>query len=49
MERVLATHMAYLTASHLQLQEAYPVNFSSVIRANHQADLTQAAANVAFA
>ena len=49
METVLANHLAYLTASHLQLQEAYQVNVSSVIRANQQADLTQETAKVAFA
>ena len=49
MEKVLAKHLAYLTASHLQLQEAYQVNVSSVIRANQQADLTQDTAKVAFA
>ena len=49
METMLANHLAYLTASHLQLQEAYRVNVSSVIRANQQADLTQETAKVAFA
>ena len=49
METVLAHHLAYLTASHLQLQEAYQVNVGSVIRANQQADLTQETAKVAFA
>ena len=49
METVLANHLAYLTASHLQLQEAYQVNVSSVIRANQQADLTQETGKVAFA
>lgn len=49
METVLANHVAYLTASFLQLQEAYQVNVGSVIRANQQADLTQESANVAFA
>ena len=34
METVLAKHLAYLTASHLQLQEAYQVNICSVIRTN---------------
>ena len=49
METVLTNHLVYLTASHLQLQEAYQVNVSSVIRANQQADLTQETAKVAFA
>ena len=49
METVLAHHLAYLTASHLQLQEAYQVNVSSVIRANQQANLNQETAKVAFA
>ena len=48
METVLARHLAYLTASHLQLQEAYRVNVNSVLRANQQADLTQETAKVAF-
>ena len=45
METVLATHLAYLTASHLklqlqlQLQEAYQVNVGSVIRTDEKADL----------
>ena len=49
MESVLAHHVAYLTASHLQLQEAYKLNVASVIRANKQADLTQETAKVAVA
>ena len=49
MESVLAHHVAYLTASHLQLQEAYKLNVASVIRANEQADLTQEIAKAAVA
>ena len=49
METVLAKHLAYLTAAHLQLQEAYQVNVGSVIRANQKADLTEVSAKVAFA
>ena len=47
METVLATHLAYLTASHLQLQEAYRVNVGSVLRTNEKADLTQEITKVA--
>ena len=46
---VMATHLAYLTASHLQLQEAYRVNVGSVIRTNEKADLTQEITKVAVA
>ena len=49
MVTVMATHMAYLTASHLQLQEAYRVNVGSVIRTNKKADLTQEITKVAVA
>lgn len=49
METVLAHHLAYLTASHLQLQEAYGVNVGSVIRTNEKADLTQEITKVAVA
>ena len=50
-ERVawLIEHVSFLSASHLQLQEAYGVNVGSVIRANQQADLTQETAKVAVA
>ena len=47
METVLAHHLAYLTASHLQLQEAYRVNVGSVLRSNQKADLTQEITKVA--
>ena len=47
MEKVFANHLAYLTASHLQLQEAYRVNVGSVIRTNEKADLTQEITKVA--
>ena len=47
METVLAHHLAWLTASHLQLQEAYAINSAGVIRANSQADLTQQSAKIA--
>ena len=47
METVLANHLAYLTASHLQLQEAYRVNVGSVVIANQKADLTQQSTKVA--
>ena len=40
METVLAHHLAYLTASHLQLQEAYRVNVGSVgVRALQSIDI----------
>ena len=48
METVLAHHLAYLTASHLQLQEAYRANVGSVIRAHQQLDLIQQTAKVSF-
>ena len=47
MGTVMATHMAYLTASHLQLQEEYRVYVGSVIRTNVKADLTQEITKVA--
>ena len=47
MGKVFANQLAYLTASHLQLQEAYRVNVSSVIRTNEKADLTQEITKVA--
>ena len=47
METVLANHLAYLTASHLQLQEAYRVNVGSVVRANQKANLTEESTKVA--
>ena len=47
METVLAHHLAYLTASHLQLQEAYRVNVGSVVVANQKADLTEQSTKVA--
>ena len=47
MVTVMATHMAYLTASHLQLQEEYRVYVGSVIRTNEKADLTQEITKVA--
>ena len=49
MAAVMATHMAYLTASHLQLQEEYGVNVTSVLRTNEKADLTQDITKVAVA
>ena len=49
METALAHHVAYLTASFLQLQEAYQVNVCSVIRTNDKAELTQEITKVAFA
>ena len=49
METVLAHHLAYLTASHLQLQQAYQVNICSVIRTNDKAELTQEITKVAVA
>jgi|TARA_B100001939_G_C16598610_1_gene470023 hypothetical protein len=47
METVLAHHLAYLTASHLQLQEAYRVNVGSVVVANQKAELTEQSTKVA--
>ena len=49
METVLAKHLAYVTASHLQLQEAYQVNVCSVIRTHDKAELTQEITKVAVA
>ena len=49
METALAHHVAYLTASFLQLQEAYQVNVCSVIRTNDKAELTQEMTKVAVA
>ena len=43
----MAHHLAYLTASHLQLQEAYRVNVGSVVVANQKADLTEQSTKVA--
>ena len=47
METVLAHHLAYLTASHLQMQEAYRFNVGSVVVANQKAELTEQSTKVA--